>query len=328
MKRSRLSLKWLEAFRIAARTGSVQATAERTGLSVSTVSDHLRSLEAEMEVALLDHSRRPMVPTGKGLVFLRYVDEALDLLERGRIEVSVGDPHALHRLRFAMIEDFDSDIGPEMARMLATALPDCRFTHYTRVSHEILDLLRNRDLDLGIATRPEYALSNVAEYPLLRDPFVLAVPASSDLAPEDYIGGASGLPFLRYNRAQIIGGMVEAHLNRLRLKLDNAFELDSTASIMALVAQGSGWTITTPGCYVRAKRFRSQVALLPFPNKEFARTISLFVAEERATGVARLVSAAMRGFLSIHAIGPVVEQYGWLADRYRLLPDDLTNEES
>ena len=323
MKRSGLSLKWLEVFRVAAQTGSMQITAERTGLSISTVSNHLRSLETALNIDLLDHSRRPMVLTGHGAVYLQYVDEALDLLDKGHDRVLASEPHSLPHLRFAMIEDFDSDIGPEVARMLATALPSSRFTHFTRVSHEILEMLRNRDLDLGIATQPQYALSNVSEYPLLRDPFVLAVPASSDIPAEDFIRQESGMPFLRYSRSQIIGSMIEAQLTRLRLKLDSDFELDSTASIMALVAQSSGWAITTPSCYIRSRRFRAEVKLLPFPRKDFARTISIFVAEAQANSAARLVSAALRSLISTHAIGPMTEQYEWLKERYRLLPDEL-----
>ncbi|MBF9050780.1 LysR family transcriptional regulator [Roseobacter sp. HKCCD9010] len=328
MKQSQLSLKGLEVFRIAAQSGSVQITADRTGLSISTVSHHLRNLETQLGVDLLDHARRPMVVTAEGLIFLRYVEEALGLLDKAQVEVRAAAPHGLNQLRFAMIEDFENDIGPEITRMLAKALPHCRFTHHTRVSHEILDLLRNRDLDLGIATQPQFALPDVEEIPLLRDPFVLAVPATQSRSAEDIITGQSGLPFLRYSRSQIIGSMVEAQLTRLRLKLDTTFELDSTASIMALIAQGDGWAITTPSNYVRAKRFHGQVRLLPFPRKEFARTVSVFIAEAQAEGIARLISAAMRSLMSTHAIGPAIEAYPWLKDRFRLIPDDVVTPKS
>ena len=328
VKRSNLSLKWLEVFRFAAQSGSVQAAAEKTGLSTSTASRHIHELEKSLGVDLLDHTRRPMVLTAHGALFLRFVDDALGLLDKAQAEIVSATPHNLRQLRFAMIEDFDSDIGPEITRLLANALPNCQLTHYTRVSHEILDLLRNRDLDLGVATQPQSALPQVQVHPLLRDPFVLAVPAASALPAEEFVQGKSGLPLLRYSRNQIIGSMVEAQLTRLRLKLDNVFELDSTASIMALVAQGNGWAITTPGNYVRAKRFQPQIRLLPFPRREFARTISIFLGDAKAKGVARLVSAAMRSLLSTHAIGPVTEEYPWLKDSYRLIPEEAVSQGS
>jgi DNA-binding transcriptional LysR family regulator len=321
MARPELSLKALRLFRIAAQSGSVQITAEQCGLSISTVSQHLRNLDAALGVSLLDHSRRPMVLTPQGTIYLRYVEEALGLLETGRAELTAASPHGLRALRFGMIEDFEAEIGPEVTRLLSGALPGCRLSHYTRHSREILDLLRRGELDLGIATRPQTALQNVTEIPLLRDPFVLALPASAGFTGEQAILGQAPVPLLRYSRSQIMGAQIEAQLTRLRLTLENAFELDSTSSILALVAQGDGWAITTPSNYARARRFHGQVALAPFPRKEFARTISIFVGDAQADAVARLLATSLRSLLAMHAIRPVVEAHPWLQDRFRLIED-------
>ena len=77
MNMSHISLKWLEVFHLVACHGSVQAAAREAGLSISTVSHHLRSLEAQLGVTLLNHARRPMILTPVGAVFFKNVDEAL-----------------------------------------------------------------------------------------------------------------------------------------------------------------------------------------------------------------------------------------------------------
>jgi DNA-binding transcriptional LysR family regulator len=322
MTQSVLSLKWLDTFRRVAQSGSMQQAAEQSGQSISTVSHHLKCLEDHLAAPLLDHTRRPMVLTPQGVIYLRYAEEALGLLAKAEVEMGGLAAASLRDLRFAMIEDFESDIGPEVTRMLAASLPGCRFTHYTRTSHDILSLLRNRKLDLGVATQPPNPLADVEEHAVLRDPFVLAVPSDRDEIAEDYVTCKSTLPFLRYSREQIMGQLIEAQLTRLRLKLENAFELDSTSSIIALVAQGQGWAITTPTNYARSKRFQSRVTLLPFPRKEFARTISVFVADPKAQDVARSVVTAMRSLVATHTIAPVVGTYPWLIDRFRVLAED------
>ena len=53
-----LNLKWLELFHICAQKGTLQAAAQESGLTISTVSYHLRSLEDHLGVALFNHSRR------------------------------------------------------------------------------------------------------------------------------------------------------------------------------------------------------------------------------------------------------------------------------
>ena len=89
--RKDLSLKWLELFQICARKGSLQDTAAETGLSISTVSHHLKSLEDHLGIALFDHSRRPMVLTPKGHVFLRNIDDALLAIRKAQAEASSGN---------------------------------------------------------------------------------------------------------------------------------------------------------------------------------------------------------------------------------------------
>lgn len=321
MKRSDFSLKALEVFCAVAQTGAVQGAAQRTGLSESTVSQHLRNLEAKLGVALIAHERRPMALTAQGMVFLRYVEDALGMLDKAYADLQSQMPLGLRHLRFALIEDFESDIGPEITRMLATRLPHCRLTHLTRASHETLNLLREGALDLGVATRPQFGNANMAELPLLRDPFVLAVPATTHFDAEAFLAAETGLPLLRYTHNQIIGAMIEAHLARLKVKLDTGFEFDSTSSMMALIAQGDGWAITTPSNYVRAKRFQSQVKLLPFPRKEFARTISVFVAQDQVSEVAKLIWSGMRNLLASQTIAPVVQDYPWLQGRFVLIDD-------
>lgn len=320
MRPSPLSLKWLEVFQLTARYGSVKTVAQETGLSVSTVSHHLRCLEDALGLSLVDHSKRPMALTAKGLVMLPYVEGALKLLDRALVEVSSGKINETRSLRLGLIEDFDSEIAPQLARQLAAGLPRCAFTHLTRPSHEILDLIGKGDIDVGVATQPVFDVKGVIDYPLLRDPFVLAVPVQPDLAPEDYLEGRSGLPLLRYSDRQIIGARIETQLRRLRLNLPNKFEFESNQSLLGFVADGEGWAITTPTNYGRAQRFQSRVRLLPFPGRGFARYISIYTTETYSSGVIGLINAALRQLIQSRSIAPAVEAMPWLKEGFHLLP--------
>lgn len=321
MSETNLSLKWLQVFRKVAQTGSIRAASSALGLAASTVSHHLASLEAHLGSPVFNHQRRPMMLTPQGVAFLRDVEEALTLLEQAERSMMKPVSHGLHQLRFAMIEDFESEIGPEITQIIATILPDCQLSHFTRVSHDILDLLQTRQLDIGIATKPPFAIAGLEEMPLLQDPFVLAVPIGSDVSATEFMSGESGLPFLRYAQDQLIGSMVSAQLRRLRIQLDHDFHLESTSSIMGLIAQSGGWAITTPSNYMRAQRFHRQIKLLPFPGKAFGRTISVFISEGQLSEIAQTVAAAMRDLLTLYAVAPVIKEYPWLRESYRVLND-------
>ncbi|MEM1130837.1 MAG: LysR family transcriptional regulator, partial [Pseudomonadota bacterium] len=90
-KSREISLKWLKLFQICAQKGSLQAASDETGLTVSTISHHLRSLEEHLGVELFNHSRRPMVLTPKGLVFLRNIERALYGIRRAEAAATAGN---------------------------------------------------------------------------------------------------------------------------------------------------------------------------------------------------------------------------------------------
>ncbi len=320
MDKSNLSLKGLEVFQLTANLGSVQAAGREMGLSISTVSHHLRSLEDQLGVALLDHARRPMTLTPAGAVFLKNIDEALKLIRKAHAEVTLGNMTEARHLRLGLIEDFDSDIGPELAVLLANGMPKCDFAHYTRFSNEILDMLHAQKLDIGIASQPGNNTSQLKEFPMLRDPFVLAIPTKCTTRPADFLAGSGGLPMLRYARDQQIRKQIEAQLRRLRIDLPVRFEVESNQTMMAMIAAGSGWAVTTPTCYFRARRFHDQVQLHPFPAKGFARHLSLFARDECADEVIGTINSAMRNLIEMRLIQPAIEAMPWLRDELYLLP--------
>ncbi len=328
MQKSQLSLKWLKVFQLIARSGSLQMVASETGLSVSTVSHHLRSLEDYLGIALVDHKLRPMVLTPAGNIFFVNIEEALRLIRKAEIEAVSGNMIEVRSLRLGLLEDFDSEIAPELARILASGMKNCEFAHYTRPSHEILSLLHDGKIDVGVATKPMDEVLNLVEYPMLRDPFVLAAPAPGLGKPNDYLSGKSALPFLRYSHEQFIGRQIEAQLRRLRITPSNRFEMESNQSIMSMVAEGSGWTITTPMNFIQAKRFHKEIELHPFPSKNFARYLSLFTIEEYTENVANMIDDNLRSLIRLRAIKPIVTKFPWLKDTFTLLSKRDINPES
>ncbi len=314
-----LSLRWLEVFRLVAKSGSIQQAASETGLSISTVSNHLRSLEAALGVELVDHGRRPMGLTPAGEVFARYVRDGLTVLKRGEAEIRSGNWKHATDLRLALIDDFDNQIAPDLFRFLAQALPRCSFRHYTRPSHEILANLQEHKLDAGVATRPSERTEGLIEYPLMRDPFIVILPMSYQGAPENLLKPDAELPLLRYSRDYMIGKQIEIQLTRSKYNLPNRFEMECNHSIIGLVAEGSGWAITTAACFHRAQRFHDSVKALPFPGRNFVRTVSLFTTEVYPETTSKLIQKVMTQLIRQHFTEPMAGSHGWLKNDFRTM---------
>ncbi len=317
--RNRLSLKWLELFQVCARNGSLSQTAKETGLSISTVSHHLRSLEDHLGVELFNHTRRPMVLTPKGHVFLRNIDVALQAIRKATAEASTGDLAEASYLRLGTIEDLDSDVTPDLAVFLSQKMPDCDFLYHTDSSHEIIEMLRDRELDLGIATTPPERMRDLQDQPLLRDPFVVVLPATTKASLTEIVSGSSDLPFLQFSSDLIIANQIAAQLRRVGVALPHKFECGSNQTLMAMVAAGAGWTITTPLLFSRAKRFQAQLRMHPFPGKRFSRTLSLITTPDCSRSVLEIVNQTVRRSLDQRVIRPCVDSTSWLKDQFTLI---------
>ena len=314
-----LSLKSLELFQLCANKGSLQAAARDSGLSLSTVSHHLRSLEDHLGVELFNHNRRPMVLTPRGQAFLRNIEDALLAIRKARAEASSGSIADASFLRVGAIEDFDSDIVPELAVFLSARMPRCDFTYVTEHSHKIIEMLRNHQLDIGVVAGATDRLGDLLDQPLLRDPFVVVLPGNCPQPVEELITGKSHLPLLRFASNLIIARQIESQLRRMGHHLPHRFECDSNQTLMAMVASGTGWTITTPLLYTRAERFHDRVKMRPFPGKSFSRSVSIIRTPDCSTSVGDLVDGMMRKMISEKAIQSVHETHPWLKDRFRLI---------
>lgn len=314
-----LNLKGLELFQIFALKGSLQATAEATGLSISTVSHRLRGLEEELGVALFDHTRKPLVLTDRGMKFLRSIEDPLLKIRMAKAEVTAVDADAAGFLRIGTIADFEVDITPDLAVHLSEQMPKCDFLYQIATSRDLLTRLQNRALDLGITTSLEAADKGLRDLPLLRDPFVIVLPAHATATLTEVIEGRAKLPFLQFSRHLIIARQIEAQLSRLGMSLPHKFECDSNHTLMAMIAGGAGWTITTPLLLSRARRFQPALSVHPFPGKKFSRTLSIVATPDCASGVVDRVNARVRQVLTDQVITPMCAQIPWLDGAFTLI---------
>mgnify|MGYP000306318904 FL=1 len=316
-----VTLRGLEVFEALAKTGSVAQAAEMTGLSQPAVSQQMRNLEKALDSELIDHGRRPMVLTAAGRNFLARTEAVLGELRLAQSELTVMDLTHLQALSIGLIDDFDNDLTPRLATILADSLTQCRFKMITASSHDIVRAMEARELHIAVAATTGELHEGLVEYPLVRDPFILVAPKGRLSDAARAAEQLRDLPFLRYAREQLISQQIEGLLARQKLEFENRFEVGSHLALMAMVARRIGWAITTPLGYMRAGRFHDQIDAFPLPFGEMSRTISLFTAADWADRVPRDVAETLRRLVQSQMIDPAVQQLPFLAGGFRVIAE-------
>lgn len=315
----RITLWGVEVFVATAEEASITAAARRLGTSAATVSQQLSNLEGAIGTTLLNRSERPVTLTPAGVMFLRRANAILNEADQARAELAMADLSRLTRFRLGMIEDFDAEVTPRLLSTMADELKQCQFLLETGASHRLFDALDARALDVVVAADMGLAGEGMEVHPLLEEPFVAAVPRGT-AAGEDRLKRLRRMPLIQYTTRHHMGRVIAGHLARENLTLAHRFELDSYHAIMAMVADGAGWTILTPLGWLSAQRFRARVDLVPLPLPPLSRTISLTARRGLLGEMPARMADRLRGLLAELVVTPAVAELPWLGQGLRILP--------
>ena len=317
----RLTLWGIEVFLATIGEGSISAAARRLGTAPSTVSQQLTNLETALGARLVDRAARPLALTPAGSQFQRRARAILAEATRARAELADLDPGRLPLLRLGMIEDFDADVTPRLLSEMSGELQACHFVLETGPSYHLAEMLQARALDMVVAADLDLPAEGLDIRPLLADPFMVAAPPGAVEEDGDVLAQLLKLPLIRYSSRQMMGRQIDAHLAELGLSIPRRFELDSYHAIMAMVAGGAGWTITTPLGYMRAHRFRAEVAVMPLPFAPLSRRIALISRRGAMERMPAEIAARMRLLLDELVVGPCRSLMPWLGGDLAVLPE-------
>jgi DNA-binding transcriptional LysR family regulator len=149
-----MELTHLRSFYVIARERSVTRAAAHLGLSQPALSIQIKTLEAELGEVLFARHRKQMQLTQAGEIFYRHVQTVLATLEEAKTEVA--ELHQLLRgyLAIATSDTNSTYILPEVLRLFCAQYPQVRVDIRNKMSSQVLQLVLDREVDVGIATLP------------------------------------------------------------------------------------------------------------------------------------------------------------------------------
>ncbi len=170
-----MDLRRLEVFAKVAELGSFSRAAETLALTQPTVSEHVRALEEELGVQLLDRLGRGAVPTPAGRLLLGYVRRLLALAAEARQAID----QFQGRMRGELVVGGSTIPGeyllPALIGRFKGKYPDISISLLVGSSRQVSDWVEEGRVELGVVgARP--ATRALVARELMADDMVIVVP--------------------------------------------------------------------------------------------------------------------------------------------------------
>lgn len=287
---SGIEIRHLAALEAVAEEGSFRRAAARLGYVQSAISEQIASLERIVGRRLVERS------PGAGGVRLTEAGEVL--LGHGRaiiarVKAAEADLSALTdgsagTLKLGIYQSVGIRILPQLLQRYAVDWPAVRvLPQESPTDAGLFDLVESGELELSFADLPlrEGPFDSVE---IMRDPYVLLLPASSPLVERKNIAleDVAELPLIGHQTCRVFP-RVEAELRAQGAEPNIVFRSDIIGTVQALVAAGVGIAIV-PRLAVDPGDERTRMIQLGADMPVQPRTIALFWHRDRRRSPAAL----------------------------------------
>jgi LysR family carnitine catabolism transcriptional activator len=145
------------------------------------------------------------------------------------------------RVTLAAMPSFAGNLLPPILKTFRARFPNVNVTVNDVINEQVLEMVRDRHVELGVAFEPMQG-SSLVFTPLYLDRFVAVVPLDSPLAQRDEVQWQTLLeqPFITLQRPSTVRVMLEEHLQARGMKLPVEFESHQLATVGRMVASGLG----------------------------------------------------------------------------------------
>lgn len=243
-----LDLRHLVALKTIADEGSFGKAAERLGYTQSAVSQQIAALERIVGLRLIERpgGPRPISLTEAGRILLRHAEAIQARLLAAKADMSALEAGDAGRLRVGTFQSVGAKVIPRLLRRFSESHPLVEIVLRESPNEgELLEMIERGDLDLTFWTLPVES-GPYESVELLRDPYVLVVPADSPLATLRRPPTLKEIvlhPIIGFNHCSAMDH-VESTLASTGRAPTFVFRSDNNGTVQGLVGAGVGVSVS------------------------------------------------------------------------------------
>lgn len=235
-----MDIGFLETFIAVVDCGSIAEAARRVNLTPAALAQRLRTLEEELGQSLVVRAGRTVQPTVAGLAVLEAARDLVASARDLRAIAAQGTPAG--QLRLGATASALTGILPGIIAKLTLQYPAVEYFVQPGSSVDLYHRVVAGDLDVALLVRPQFALPKSTSWKAIRqDRLICIAPGESPESDPHHL--IRNLPFIRYDRNQWGGQIIDQYLRDHGLKVNEILELDALDAIATLVNRGLGVSI-------------------------------------------------------------------------------------
>jgi DNA-binding transcriptional LysR family regulator len=269
----------LEYFLALAREQHFGRAAEECGISQPTLSAAIRQLESELGIMLVNRGSRFQGLTPEGQRVLEWARRIVGDARTMKEEMRAARTGLSGRVRIAAIPTALS-LVPLLTAPFQQKHPDVTFSIMSATSLEILSLLGNLEIDIGITYLDGQPPSRVATLPLIDERYHLVISRSSPLAKSERIAWKklSDLPLCLLTPDMQNRRIIDRHLADAGATVSPRLESNSMIVLFSHVRTGR-WASIMPLDVARSFGFADEIAAIPIVEPEALHPVGIISLE-------------------------------------------------
>lgn len=270
-----MTFSHLRLIRDVATHQSVSKAARLSELSQSAASQALQEVERELGVSLFDRSRRPLLPTAAGKIYLDYCRDVLrrhDVLEA---ELASLQQQANGTVRVAAIYSVGLSEMNRIEERFANRFPDAEMDVQYLRPDRVWEAVLNDEADLGLMSYAE-STREVIAIPWRDEEMVVAVAPDHPLTRLDSVRAAqlAGANFVGFDDDLPIQQHIDRYLKDHRVEVETVLRFDNIEMIKQAVAHGVGVSIM-PERVMREDLLQGRLMALKLAPAELFRPVRI-----------------------------------------------------
>ncbi len=276
-----MNLETLQLYCDVVRLRSFSKGASANEVSQSAVSQAMQQLEADLDVRLLDRTRRPFAVTPEGRIFYEACRDLLDRYEQARARLSSARTRLDGLVRVAAIYSVGLHDVSRHLQPFMSAHPQARVRLECLHPNKVVEAVINDEADIGIMSYPP-ALRGLTVIPWRSEKMVLVCHPDHRFARRRMVmlPDLEGEKFVAFDADLGIRKAIDRSLKQRNVKVNVVMEFDNIETIKQAIAIDAGVSILPRHTVLKEIEIGS-LAAVPLGIPDLVRPVGIIYRKQK-----------------------------------------------